>query len=142
MIDFSLSKEQKQLVESAKEFSAGVIKPAALEADEKGEFPEEILKKAHELGFLYTNIPKEYGGTGMNHIDHYIVTEALNFDCCAIGQMIGISHLGTGAIEIGGTEEQKKKFLGKMTESHRSACFCLTEPEAGSDADNGREKRG
>jgi len=134
MIDFSLSNEQKQLLESAKEFATGEIKPAAVEADATGVIPEEILKKAHKLGFMYTNIPQEYGGTGMNHIDHYIVTEALNYECCGIAQMIGISHLGTGAIEIGGTEEQKKKFIGKMTESHRSACFCLTEPEAGSDA--------
>jgi len=134
MIDFSLSSEQKQLVESAREFAAGEIKPIAAETDAKGEIPEEVLKKAHELGYTYTNIPKQYGGTGMNHIDHYIVTEAINYECCAIGQMIGISHLATGAIEIGGTEEQKKKFLGKMTESHKSACFCLTEPEAGSDA--------
>ena len=134
MIDFSLSSEQKQLLEAAREFAAGEIKPIAAEADATGNIPEDVLIKAHKLGYTYTNIPKEYGGTGMNHIDHYIVTEAINYECCAIGQMIGISHLATGAIEIGGTEEQKKKFLGQMTESHKSACFCLTEPEAGSDA--------
>jgi len=70
----------------------------------------------------------------MDYVTHYLVTEALNYDCCAIGQMIGISHLSTGAILLGGTETQKKKFLRGMTESYRSACFCLTEPGAGSDA--------
>ncbi len=134
MIDFSLTKEQKMLVEAAREFSAQEIKPVALEYDQNGAYPEEICKKAHELGLMYTNIPKEYGGSGMDFVTHYVVTEALNYECCAIGQMIGISHLATGALLIGGTDEQKKKFLGKMCERHRSSCFCLTEPQAGSDA--------
>lgn len=122
------------LVEAAREFSAQEIKPVALEYDQNGAYPEEICKKAHELGLMYTNIPKEYGGSGMDFVTHYVVTEALNYECCAIGQMIGISHLATGALLIGGTDEQKKKFLGKMCERHRSSCFCLTEPQAGSDA--------
>jgi len=134
MIDFSLSDEQKQILEVARDFSAKEIRPVALEYDRDGTYPEEILKKAHKLGFLYTNIPTEYGGSGMDFVTHYIVTEALSYDCCAIGQMMGISHLATGAVLIGGTDAQKKKFLGPMTESYRSACFCLTEPLAGSDA--------
>jgi acyl-CoA dehydrogenase len=134
MIDFSLTREQKMVLETAREFSASEIEPVALDYDKHGNYPEEICKKAHELGLMYTNIPKEYGGSGMDHITHYIVTEALNYDCCAIGQMIGISHLSTGAILLGGSEAQKKKFLTKMCENHRSACFCLTESQAGSDA--------
>lgn len=134
MVDFSLTAEQKRFVETAREFSAKEIRPVALEYDAEPVYPEKILKKAHELGFLYTNIPEAYGGSGMDYLTHYIVTEALNYDCCAIGQMIGISHLATAPIMLGATGEQKKKFLGKMTQSHKSACFCLTEPGAGSDA--------
>ncbi len=134
MIDFSLTEEQKRMLELTREFSEKEIRPVALEYDRDGTYPEEILKKAHELGLVYTNIPKEYGGSGMDFVTHYVVTEALNYDCCAIGQMIGISLLASGPILLGGTEEQKKKFLGRMTESYRSACFCLTEPGAGSDA--------
>ena len=134
MIDFSLTREQKQMLESAKEFAASEIKPVAMEFDRDGTYPEEICKKAHALGFMYSNIPTEYGGAGMDFVTHYMVTETINYECCAIGQMLGISLLATAAILIGGTDEQKKKFLGKMTESHRSACFCLTEPQAGSDA--------
>jgi len=133
MIDFSLTEDQKRLLKVAREFSANEIEPVALEYDRDGAYPEAILKKAHELGFLYTNIPKEYGGTGLDYTTHYILTEALNYDCCAIGQMMGISHLSTAALLVGATEEQKKKFLGRMTESYRSGCFCVTEPEAGSD---------
>lgn len=134
MIDFSLTPEQKRFVELAREFSAREIRPVALAYDAESTYPEAILKKAHEAGLLYTNIPEAYGGSGMDFVTHYMVTEALNYDCCAIGQMIGISHLATGPILIGGTELQKKKFLGALTERHRSACFCLTEPGAGSDA--------
>lgn len=134
MIDFSLSKEQKAYLEKARDFATKEIRPVAIKYDRDGTYPEEIAKKAHKLGLMYTNIPKEYGGTGMSFVEHYIVTEAMNYECCAIAQVIGISHLATGAILIGATEEQKKKFIGAMTESYRSACFCLTEPEAGSDA--------
>ncbi|MGA2467007.1 MAG: acyl-CoA dehydrogenase family protein [Thermodesulfobacteriota bacterium] len=134
MIDFSLSDEQRRLLDLAREFSSSEIRPVALQYDRDGTYPEAILKKAHELGLMYTTIPSEYGGSGMDYVTHYLVTEALNYDCCAIGQMIGISHLSTGAILLGGTEKQKKKFLGRMTETYRSACYCLTEPEAGSDA--------
>lgn len=134
MIDFSLTDDQKKMLEVTREFSANEIRPVAVEYDRDGTYPEEILKKAYELGIMYTNLPKEYGGSGMDYVTHYIVTEALNYDCCAIGQMIGISHLGTGALLVGGTEEQKKRLLGRMTESYRSSCFCLTEQGAGSDA--------
>jgi acyl-CoA dehydrogenase len=134
MIDFSLTEEQKKILDMTRDFSANEIRPVAIQYDQDQTYPEEILKKAYELGIMYTNIPREYGGSGMDYVTHYVLTEALNYDCCAIGQMIGISHLGTGAILAGGTEEQKKRLLSQMTESYRSACFCLTEPGAGSDA--------
>ena len=134
MIDFSLSDEQKRALALAREFAAKEIKPAAIEYDKEGAYPEAILKKAHEMRLVYTTVPKEYGGSGLSHVEHYIVTEALNYECAAIAQMIGISHLSLAAILIGGTEGQKKKFILPITKSYRSACFCLTEPEAGSDA--------
>jgi len=134
MIDFSLSEEQKRLLMKAREFATKEIKPVTIECDKEGDYPEEILKKAHKLGLMYTNIPKEYGGSGLSYLEHYIVTEALNYEGPSIAQMIGISHLSMAPIQIGGTEEQKKKFIGTMTKSYRSGCFCLTEPEAGSDA--------
>jgi acyl-CoA dehydrogenase len=134
MIDFSLSEEQKRLLMKARDFATKEIKPKTIEYDKEGIYPEEILKKAHELGLMYTKIPKEYGGQGLSFVEHYIMTEALNYECPSIAQMIGISLLSMAPILIGGTEEQKKKFLGTMTKSYRSGCFCLTEPEAGSDA--------
>ena len=134
MIDFSLSEEQKRLLMKARDFATKEIKPVTIEYDKEGTYPEEILKKAHELGLMYTKIPKEYGGQGLSFVEHYIMTEALNYECPSIAQMIGISLLSMAPILLGGTEEQKKKFIGTMTKSYRSGCFCLTEPEAGSDA--------
>ncbi|GAG96393.1 unnamed protein product, partial [marine sediment metagenome] len=83
---------------------------------------------------MYTDIPKEYGGSGYSFLEHYIITEALNYECTAIAQMISISHLSMAAILLGGTEEQKKKFIGTMTKGYRTGCFCLTESDAGSDS--------
>ncbi|MHA1467114.1 MAG: acyl-CoA dehydrogenase family protein [Promethearchaeota archaeon] len=134
MIDFSLSEEQNRLLTKARDFATKEIKPYSLEFDKEGTYPEEILKKAHGLGLMYTKIPKEYGGQGLSFVEHYIMTEALNYECPSIAQMIGISLLSMAPILLGGTEEQKKKFIGTMTKSYRSGCFCLTEPEAGSDA--------
>ena len=62
MIDFSLSDYQKSVLELARDFSANEIRPVALEFDRDGTYPEGIMKRAHEIGLLYTNIPKEYGG--------------------------------------------------------------------------------
>ncbi len=134
MIDFSLSEEQKRLLMKARDFATKEIKPVTIEYDKEGTYPEEILKKAHKLGLMYTKIPKEYGGQGLSFVEHYIMTEVLNYECPSIAQMIGISLLSMAPILLGGTEEQKKKFLGTMTKSYKSGCFCLTEPEAGSDA--------
>ncbi|MFX1256237.1 MAG: acyl-CoA dehydrogenase family protein [Promethearchaeota archaeon] len=134
MIDFSLSEEQKHVLTKARDFATEEIKPVAIEFDKDGTYPEEILKKAHKLGLLYMSIPKEYGGGGLSFVEHYIISEALNYECPSIGQMIGISLLSMAPILLGGTEEQKKKFIGTMTKSYRSGCFCLTESEAGSDA--------
>lgn len=134
MIDFSLTEEQKSILELARKFGKEQIRPVALEYDRDGTYPEGILKKAYESGLMYTNIPKEYGGSGMSCLEHYLVTEALNYECCAISQIIGISHLSMGAIQLGGTTDQQRKFIGDMAKSYRSGCFCLTEPHAGSDA--------
>jgi len=114
MIDFSLSEEQKSLLQKARDFATEEIKPVAIEFDKEGTYPEEILKKAHKLGLMYTNIPKEYGGSGFSYLEHYIITEALNYECPSIAQMIGISHLSMAPIQIGGTEEQKKEFIGTI----------------------------
>jgi acyl-CoA dehydrogenase len=134
MVNFDLNEEQQKLLARAKEFAEKEIDPAAAEFDTEGTYPEEVLKKATEDGFMYSMIPKEYGGTGLSFTDHFIATEALNWGGAGISSFISICLLSMSPVLIGGTEDQKKKFLTPVTKSHKSACFALTEPEAGSDA--------
>jgi len=130
---FWWSEKQLRLSKKVSEFVDNNIEEAEYYFWKK-KFPWPLVKKVSKEGFFGAGIPKEYGGSGMSYLEHYIVTEALNYECPSIAQMIGISHLATGPILLGATEEQKKKFIGTMTKSYRSGCFCLTEPEAGSDA--------
>jgi acyl-CoA dehydrogenase len=96
--------------------------------------PLDILEKAWSLGLVNTCIPTEFGGTGFTTIDSMIITEALAYGCLGMNTAIMANDLALLPIVIGGSEEQKKKFLVPFTESYKIAAFCLTEPGNGSDA--------
>lgn len=134
MIDFSLSAEQKALQESARDFAQKEIAPVALQYDKEPDFPEQIIQKAHAAGMMNLTCPKAYGGQGMGLVDAALITEELNAACAALAGMIGINSLACGPILIGGTEEQKRRFLIPLNQTGKTAAFCLTEREAGSDA--------
>jgi acyl-CoA dehydrogenase len=134
MIDFSLSDEQKALQGLARSFAQKEIVPIALKYDKEPFNPEEILKKAHAAGLMNMTTPKEYGGHGLRLLEASLMTEELNAGCAGIGGMISINSLACGPILIGGTDEQKKRFLIPLCESAKTASFGLTEREAGSDA--------
>jgi acyl-CoA dehydrogenase len=134
MIDLSLSDEQTALQKLARDFAQKEIAPVALQYDKEPAFPGDIIKKAHKAGLMNMTCPKEYGGHGMGLVNASIITEELNAACCAIAGMIGINSLACGPIVIGGTDEQKRRFLIPLNESGKTASFWLTEREAGSDA--------
>ncbi len=134
MIDFSLSSEQKALQELARSFAKKEITPIALQYDKEPFDPEAILKKAHAAGLMNLTTPREYGGHGMGLLEAALITEEINAGCAGIGGMITINSLACGPILIGGTDEQKKRFLIPLCESGKTASFGLTEREAGSDA--------
>ena len=134
MIDFSLSSEQKALQELARNFAKKEITPIALKYDQEPFNPEDILKKTHAAGLMNLTTPKPYGGHGLGLLDAALITEELNAGCSGIGGMITINSLACGPILIGGTDEQKKRFLIPLCESGKTASFGLTEREAGSDA--------
>lgn len=134
MIDFSLSEEQIALQEMAREFAEKEMKPNAGKYDRGEEFPEEIMKKAFEVGFLTCTIPKEYGGGGLGDIDTVIISEELAAGCAGMYTTMMVNALAYTPIILFGTDEQKKKFLTPQTEKMSFASFCLTEREAGSDA--------
>ena len=134
MIDFSLSEEQKALQDLARNFAQKEIVPIALKYDKEPFDPEAIFKKAHAAGLMNMTTPKEYGGHGLGLLDASLMTEELYVGCSGIGGMIGINSLACGPILVGGTDEQKRRFLIPLCESGKTASFGLTEREAGSDA--------
>jgi acyl-CoA dehydrogenase len=134
VISFSLTEEQKALQEMAREFAQKEMKPNAARYDKGEEFPEDIMKKAFEIGFLTCTIPKEYGGGGLSDLDMVIISEELAAGCAGMYTTMMVNSLAYTPIILFGTPEQKKKFLTPQTEKMSFASFCLTEREAGSDA--------
>ncbi|HUD72967.1 MAG TPA: acyl-CoA dehydrogenase family protein [Dongiaceae bacterium] len=133
MIDFSLSDEQQQLRDLAHDFSAKEIVPKAAHHDQTGEFPRAICEKAWELGLMNTQIPEAYGGAGLGALEGCLIAEEIAWGCTGIGTAMEANTLAEGPIIVGGSEEQKKRILGPMTEACRFAAYCVTEPQAGSD---------
>lgn len=133
-MDFELSSEQKEIRDLALKFAKAQMQPKAGEYDQSGEFPMPILHKAWELGLVNTCIPTEYGGSGFTTMDSMIITESLAYGCLGMNTIIMANDLALLPIVIGGSDEQKKRFLTPFTESYKIAAFCLTEPGYGSDA--------
>lgn len=134
MIDFSLTEEQKALQEMSREFSVKEMKPNAAKYDKGEEFPEDVMKKAFEVGFLTCTIPKEYGGGGLSELDTAIISEELAAGCAGMYTTMMVNALAYTPVILYGNDEQKKKFLIPQTEKMSFSAFCLTEREAGSDA--------
>jgi len=134
-MDFSFSKEHQMLRRMVREFVEREIKPIARKMDEEHEVPMEAVKKAAELGLLGVPFPQEYGGMGAGEIGYCIVAEELGKVSSSFATIIG-AHIGIGAMAIylGGTEEQKKKYLTPLARGEKIAAFALTEAGAGSDA--------
>jgi len=134
VIDFSLTEEQKALQEMSREFSEKEMKPNAAKYDKGEEFPEEVMKKAFEVGFLTCTIPKEFGGGGLSELDTVIISEELAAGCAGMYTTMMVNALAYTPVILYANDEQKKKFLIPQTEKMSFASFCLTEREAGSDA--------
>jgi len=132
-MDFSLSDEQLALQETARRFAHQEIAPQAARYDQSGEFPTEIIRKAWELGLSSVSIPSEYGGVGLNLFDSCLVVEELAWGCAGMATSIMCNDLGLTPILVGGTPEQKKEWLGRLTRDFSLVSFCLSEPAAGSD---------
>jgi alkylation response protein AidB-like acyl-CoA dehydrogenase len=133
-MDFDLNEEQKMIQETIRKFSKEKIAPVAGENDKSAKFPMELFKELADLGFLGTPIPEEYGGAGFDYISHALVAEELGrVDSSMRGAYsVQVSLVGLPIFKYG-TEEQKRKYLPKLTGGEWIGCFGLTEPEAGSD---------
>ncbi|GAA4005823.1 acyl-CoA dehydrogenase family protein [Deinococcus rubellus] len=134
MIDFSLTDEQKQLQQLARDFTRREITPIASEYDQKEELPWQVVEKAHEVGLLNLSVPEHAGGLGLGMLDESIIGEEIAYGCMGIYTVLMASELGITPIVVGGTEEQQKRFLTPLTEKASLAAFALSEPNNGSDA--------
>ncbi len=135
MIEFEFTEEQKMLRRSVREFVNERIKPIADEIDKNDEIPQDLIQEMGELGYFGAVVPEEYGGSGFGEIGYCIVVEELSRGSSAVSVLVGAHEsLAETAILIGGTEEQKKKYLPDMAAGKKIGAYALTEPEAGSDA--------
>ncbi len=133
MVDFTLTDEQKDIRDMAHDFAEKEIRPVAWEFDKDSTWPEEIIKKAWEVGLMNSHTPEEYGGPGLDYLTGCLIEEELGWGCSGIGTSLMCNGLATAPIGLGGSEEVKKEYLGRLTEAPLLASFCLTEPDAGSD---------
>lgn len=137
MIDFTFTEEQNMLREMVRDFTINEIKPIAMKIDEDEAIPVDLINKIKELGILGAAFPLEYGGSGFGEIGYCIVQEEISRACASTATFIGAHQsIGTNSIYIGASEEQRHKFLPPLTSGEKIAAYCLTEPQAGSDAFN------
>ena len=134
MYSFELTPEQRQLKETAHRFALEEIIPVAARYDEEHRFPDDIVRKAWDLGLMNVQIADSDGGLGLGVLDACLIDEELNYGCSGISNAVGANNLAICPLLIAGNEEQKKRYLGWLTSQPAYAAFALTEPGAGSDA--------
>ncbi|MCW3490357.1 acyl-CoA dehydrogenase family protein [Dethiobacter alkaliphilus] len=131
---FRLSAEQVAMQKMARDFTEKEIIPVAAEYDEQEKFPDAVIRKMWETGLVNFTVPEALGGVGLDTLTSCVLTEELGRGCAGITTVAAANSLALYPILIAGSEEQKKKFIPPITTAGKYAAFCLTEPNAGSDA--------
>src|SRR6202789_3538461 len=134
-MDFNYTPEQVQLRREVREFAAAEIAPHVSEWDENQIFPLEVIKKLGKLGYMGAIFPEEYGGAGLGYVEYSIIIEELSRVDGSVGIILAAhTSLCSNHIYKAGSEEQKQKYLTKLTSGEWLGCWSLTESEAGFDA--------
>jgi alkylation response protein AidB-like acyl-CoA dehydrogenase len=134
-MNFELTEEQLAVRDAAREFAQTELLPGVIERDEKQQFPAEQVKKMGELGFMGMMVDPKYGGGGMDTVSYVLAMEEISkIDASASVCMSVNNSLVCWGLEKFGTEEQKQKYLKPLAMGEKIGAFCLSEPEAGSDA--------
>ncbi len=134
-MDFNLTEEQIMIRDAARDFAQTELLAGVIERDEKQEFPAEQIKKMGELGFLGMMVDPKYGGSGLDTVSYVLAMEEISkIDASASVVMSVNNSLVCWGLETYGTEEQKQKYLVPLAKGEIIGAFCLSEPEAGSDA--------
>ena len=134
-MDFQLSEEQEMIRQAAQDFARNELLPGVIERDEMQTFPRELIRKMGELGFLGMMVAPEYGGSGLDTLSYVLTMEELSKTDASASVMVSVNNsLVCWGIEAFGTQAQKEKYLPKLCTGESLGAFCLSEPEAGSDA--------
>ena len=134
-MDFTLTEEHKMIRDAARDVAQTELLPAVIERDETQTFPSEQIKKLGELGFLGMMVDPKYGGAGMDTISYVLAMEEISKVDASTSVIMSVNNsLVCWGLETFGTEEQKQKYLVPLAKGDIIGAFCLSEPEAGSDA--------
>ncbi|MEM9868718.1 MAG: acyl-CoA dehydrogenase family protein, partial [Bacteroidota bacterium] len=134
-MDFTLSEEQLMIKQAARDFAENELLPGVIERDEAQKFPVEQVKKMGELGFMGMMTSEVYGGSGMDTLSYVLVMEELSKIDASASVIVSVNNsLVCWGLETYGTEKQKENYLNRLTTGEVIGAFCLSEPEAGSDA--------
>ncbi|MEZ4756213.1 MAG: acyl-CoA dehydrogenase family protein [Flavobacteriales bacterium] len=138
-LNFELSEEQIAARDAARDFAQNVLKPGVIDRDREQRFPAEEIKQLGELGFLGMMVDPKYGGGGMDTISYVLVMEELSKVDASASVVVSVNNsLVCWGLETFANEEQKQKYLVPLAKGEKIGAFCLSEPEAGSDATSQR----
>jgi len=132
-MDFKLSEREELLRKSIREWAEKEIPPYMEAMEETGEFPVDLIKPMADMGINGVVTPQEYGGTGMGHLARVIVLEELGRVCPAMPMAMQVHHMCTYALDVFGTEDQKKKYLPGLAKGETLGVLAVTDPSGGSD---------
>lgn len=134
-MDFNMSEEHEAVQMAARDFAQNELLPGVIDRDKEQKFDPSLLKKMGDLGLLSMMVAPEYGGGGMDTLSYVIAMEEISKIDASAGVIMSVNNsLVCWGIEAYGTEEQKKKYLSRLSTGTTIGAFCLSEPEAGSDA--------
>ena len=134
-MNFDLTEEQISIRDAARDFAENEVAPSATERDLTSEFPHEIIKKLGELGFMGMMVSPEWGGSGMDTVSYVLAIEELSKVDASVGVIMSVNNsLVCFGIEKWGSDFLKEKYLKPLASGQKLGAFCLSEPEAGSDA--------
>ncbi|MBS1537123.1 MAG: acyl-CoA dehydrogenase [Bacteroidetes bacterium] len=135
MLNFQYSETHELIRQTARQFAQEEILPSVIERDKNATFPHEIVQKLGELGFMGMMVSPEWGGSGLDAVSYVIAMEEISKVDASVGVVMSVNNsLVCWAIESFGNDEQKEKFLRPLATGQKLGAFCLSEPEAGSDA--------
>ena len=134
-MDFSLTEEQEMIKQAARDFAHAELLPGVIERDETQQFPAGQVKKMGELGFMGMMVDPEYGGSGLDTLSYVLTMEELSKIDASSSVVVSVNNsLVCWGLQEYGSKEQKDKYLQKLASGEIIGAFCLSEPEAGSDA--------